>query len=538
MGYFNGMLKNIPGIVDGLTLDFSSNITVITGKNNVGKTRILESFAFLNGFNQNESALNYPCVSFELEMSGKKYAFVRNDETDDFLKMYDGTTGKEARLEYDELNHSAQFHYFNGGGLQGSLSSRSIIEGSKDQGSNEFRAFIEKLKGITYVADQRVINDTVQTDPEELPLPDGSNLGNVIYEHSSNRSSKYFELAGIMNNVFPEIEDVYTVPKGKGHVSIVVKDRYTGERIPLNDCGRGVSQVLHLVSLIIFSSPGKIFLIDEPHVFLHPGAEKFLAEFLKEHAEHKYIVATHSPIFVKAVQPDRIYIVRRDEKGTTMDESFSGINDRNILFDELGLDLGDMALAERIIFVEGDTDVGIYNSLLERSGYPASKYNYKIMGMGGGDISNQLENVLNGLSSITHLPYLIYLDGDKKFNGRIPEALKSKVDYLPTVDVESLLLKDLDAVVKVFRDICREKGINEEKINPYLTEVDEFIKKRRNEVPNLKGDKLLYDLFYQLSDNAGIGVYYNKNYGKLIAEVIDLKHVEHVTDTLKEFIIS
>ena len=104
--------------------------------------------------------------------------------------------------------------------------------------------------------------------------------------------------------------------------------------------------------MILFSEPGKIFLIDEPHVYLHPGAEKLLANFIREHMEHKYVIATHSLIFIQAVIPDIVYLVTRGKDETRVKESLSEVQSKALLLEELGVNLGDMLIAEKIIFVE------------------------------------------------------------------------------------------------------------------------------------------------------------------------------------------
>ena len=47
-------------------------------------------------------------------------------------------------------------------------------------------------------------------------------------------------------------------------------------------------------------------LIDEPHSFLHPTAERLLLEFLRRNQQHKYVITTHSAIFINAVPASQI----------------------------------------------------------------------------------------------------------------------------------------------------------------------------------------------------------------------------------------
>lgn len=58
-----------------------------------------------------------------------------------------------------------------------------------------------------------------------------------------------------------------------------------------------------------------------------------------------------------------------------------------------------------------------------------------IFNLGESDISDQLKELLKQLETIVHLPYMIYLDGDKKGKGHIPEPLINLVEYCPELDI-------------------------------------------------------------------------------------------------------
>jgi hypothetical protein len=76
------------------------------------------------------------------------------------------------------------------------------------------------------------------------------------------------------------------------------------------------------------------------------------------------------------------------------------------------------------------------------------------------DISNQLKDLLKQLETIVHLPYMIYLDGDKKTKSCIPETLRDHVEYCPELDIEMVLLRDPVAIIAGLREIALGKGIN------------------------------------------------------------------------------
>lgn len=260
---------------------------------------------------------------------------------------------------------------------------------ARKQVSND-NSFENTWQKVIYIDTQRVIKARVQVEPKRVPSPDGSDLGQSILWHKGNETSQYLELARTMKNIFPEIESVLTIPvetrttpPQASFIDVGVKDKFSGKNIPANEFGTGVSQVLFFVSMILFSEPGMIFLVDEPHVYLHPSAEKSLANFIRSHSEHAYLIATHSPIMIRSLKPDRILLLTRDEGGIKMKEILSSEKDTFEMFSEIGLTTDDLSLSNGIVFVEGTSDSSVYKELFEKIGHSIYKYNYNVLDMGG-----------------------------------------------------------------------------------------------------------------------------------------------------------
>jgi len=306
--------------------------------------------------------------------------------------------------------------------------------------TEEFTLFYSRLKDIIYIDPRRVVKPIVETIPKKVPSSDGSDLAQAIYTHRNENTREYNVLSDLISSMFKEISGIFTVPSETNQVTLSLRDNFANKNISLSECGTGIDQALHLASMILFSEHRKIFWIDEPHVYLHPGAEKLFANFIREHAEHKYVIATHSPIFIQAVKPDIVHLVTRGSDGTRVKESLSEVQSKRLLLKEFGINLGDMSIAEKIIFVEGKSDVDIIGEMLEKTGLSKLTIIYVIFSLGESDISDQMEDLLKQLETIVHLPYMIYLDGDKKRKGHIPKSLKGLVEYCFELDIELVLL--------------------------------------------------------------------------------------------------
>ncbi len=526
-------LSGVEGIMKDTIMNLDPEIAVLTGRNNVGKSRVLRSIAII-GLYSNSDPSKLPGIKFTSNIDGNEYVLEINQDKNLLVFLHDGLKNKEATLNIDEYGRLSyrSFNNGRGGGGMGSLDNFIAYV----QPTQEFKKFYNRLKDIVYIEPQRVVQPRVQTVPKKVPSPNGSDLAQVIYTHLNENTREYHDLSNLMESMFNEIGGIFTVPSESNIVTLSIWDKFANKNIPLDECGTGIAQALHLASMILFSEPGKIFLIDEPHVYLHPGAEKSLAQFIRSHNEHKYVIATHSPLFIQAVKPEVVYLVTRDNKGTRVKESLSGLDSKRVLFDELGINLGDLSIAEKIIFVEGKTDVDIIGEILERSGFPKSNNNYVIFSLGESDISKQLKDLLVQLEGILHLPYMIYLDGDKRNSGHLPEKIKDRIVYCPELDIEGVLLRDSEAILAGLNNIASAIGIKPAQPIDKDT-IERSIEELKKEHPSQKGAKTITDLFYQLSQRDGLeGLKYSKSFGKEIARYIKAEKVKDVIQPFSEFL--
>lgn len=73
----------------------------------------------------------------------------------------------------------------------------------------------------------------------------------------------------------------------------------------LRDVGIGVSQVLPVLVIAYFSSPGSTVILEEPEIHLHPLAQAVLAElfiYISKHRHVQFIIETHSEHLFRRMQ--------------------------------------------------------------------------------------------------------------------------------------------------------------------------------------------------------------------------------------------
>ena len=128
------------------------------------------------------------------------------------------------------------------------------------------------------------------------------------------------------------------------------------------------------------SSESVIFAIEEPELFLHPHAQRRLAEALQEMSstpQHQVFVCTHSTHFVNLDRYRNIVVVTKASarEGTSvrqcMDDLFSekthtGRKKRFHMSRWINPDRGEMFFARKVAFVEGETESTILPFLAQK----------------------------------------------------------------------------------------------------------------------------------------------------------------------------
>jgi putative ATP-dependent endonuclease of the OLD family len=139
-----------------------------------------------------------------------------------------------------------------------------------------------------------------------------------------------------------------------------------GREIDILSCGTGLQSIMILSILQTYIKLKKdddfILLIEEPEVYLHPSLQrKMISTLLKISEKNQVILTTHSPIIVSKIDKGNIHCVTK-EKGVT---SLVEATVENIV-QELGIQVSDILNKQAVIFVEGKDDARLFSLLINK----------------------------------------------------------------------------------------------------------------------------------------------------------------------------
>jgi ABC-type branched-subunit amino acid transport system ATPase component len=194
--------------------------------------------------------------------------------------------------------------------------------------------------------------------------PNASNLAEVLNHLSSANPWRFEEkFLGHVRTIFPHIT-LITAPVVPGTTTAKVlvwnipgKSERADLAVPLSEGGTGVGQVLAILYVVVTADTPKIIIIDEPQSFLHPGAVRKLLEILRQYPQHQYVITTHATTAIAATGAESLIRVRRDEYESFAD-SISAHNESELrlFLADVGASLSDVFGADNVLWVEGKTE--------------------------------------------------------------------------------------------------------------------------------------------------------------------------------------
>ncbi len=206
--------------------------------------------------------------------------------------------------------------------------------------------------------------------------PNAANLPNILHSLHNERGDVFKKLVAHLCEIFPTVGNlsVRTMPGGN-ILEVRIWPTEAMERVelsfPLNASGTGVAQAIALLTAIMTIDKA-IIIIDEINSFLHPAAVKALLRILQtQYAQHQYIISTHAPDVISFSSPTTIHLVKREGYESRVEPlNLTSVEAFREVAEHLGVSMADVFAAERVIWVEGQTEELCFPYLYQRTKGP------------------------------------------------------------------------------------------------------------------------------------------------------------------------
>jgi predicted ATPase len=409
---------NYKSYLETAEIEFKRGFNVITGKNNAGKTTLIEALTLQFGANPHRTVATVPypgalppdrsVVRFALGFDKKELLRLVGDGQQRFLSRpvsgfawpsgsYDGSpTSTDAFLRWisghDEFRIGIRLEKLPNGGArwapEGPIfglypaeqthdnrrfflplrvdsngqfgAPGSIVQGDE---SNEISVFLAQslLSQIYRFTAERFNIGECPFGYSAVLTANARNLPEVLNVLQAN-TAKFQLFNDLVHEILPQIRHVSVRAIAGGQVQVITwphdpKTMREDVAVPLTECGSGVGQVLAILYVVMTSVHPQVIIIDEPQSFLHPGAVRKLIEVLKRYHQHQYILGTHSPTVITAADPQVLIMTQLEDCKTSL--SALDVSDNRDLYyslSDIGASLSDVFGADQILWVEGATE--------------------------------------------------------------------------------------------------------------------------------------------------------------------------------------
>ncbi|NME09472.1 ATP-binding protein [Paraclostridium bifermentans] len=412
MDKLNKIIVNNYKSYNQLEIDMNHNINVLIGRNNSGKSSIIDVLNICNDIHLLENAI-YNRTKLDLEINLEEQDLVVA-----FNKMSsEGSIGRE-RWEYAEnfigKNILVELN------IERSFSDRSIkfnnvlsksndfyseevgISGSWNRLCKNIKNPINERKIIKLAAERDIYIEEDCEDSIDCDV-NGRGATNMIHKfiNSSSLDSKKVEveLLNALNLImWPDSEFTDIVVQQVKENNKIFWEIFLEEnniRIPLSKCGSGLKTIiLVLIKLLLVPTIRRIneskiiYAFEELENNLHPHLQRNLFNFIIDWVEEKgstLFITTHSNvainIFANLESAQLIHVSKQNgiSKANSIDIS------KNHILNDLGNLASDILQSNGIIWVEGPSDRMYINKWIEiiSEGQLKEHIHYQIMFYGG-----------------------------------------------------------------------------------------------------------------------------------------------------------
>src|SRR6266436_4948089 len=400
-------------------IEFRRGFNVVTGKNNAGKTALLEALTLQFNANPHRTVETVPypgaptstasVVQFALAIDRKEFLRLIGDQRTYLPRpvtgfawpsgSYDGSPRViDAFLQWisghDEFHIGVRLERVVGGAMywRPTVQTLGLYPADQTSETSNQRYYLplqiasngqfiapgnivqaDESNDISIHLAQRLIHQIYRFSAERFNIGEcqfgnnavltgnAQNLPEVLNVLQAN-TAKFQLFNDLVHEILPQIRHLSVRAAGGGVVQVITwphdpKTMREDVAVPLTQCGSGVGQILAILYVVMTSVHPQVIIIDEPQNFLHPGAVRKLLEVLKRYPQHQYILATHSPTVISAADPRVLILTQLEDCKTSL--STLDVSDNHDLYyslSDIGANLSDVFGADQILWVEGATE--------------------------------------------------------------------------------------------------------------------------------------------------------------------------------------
>ncbi|RKD95499.1 ATP-dependent nuclease [Halopiger aswanensis] len=246
---------------------------------------------------------------------------------------------------------------------------------------------------------------------EEDLESNGSNLVQVVNTLYNNHRPLFNQFRERYVSIMEGVTDVST-PYISGN-DITIRIHEDEKTYDLKDISAGSKEILTLIAGIVSSqNDTSLLLVEEPELHVHPGAEQEIFELIQDicrEAGIQVIVSTHSEVFVNRSEASSIARIERDESTTIRSVSEGDISEE---LTDLGYNKSGLLQSNAVVFVEGRSDKRVLTAFCRKLNLDPDENGIAFVELEGKENLKRDGRSLVKLLYSFDIPYLFVVDSD------------------------------------------------------------------------------------------------------------------------------
>ncbi len=305
-------------------------------------------------------------------------------------------------------------------------------------------------------------------------------------------------------------------------IDVTIENAFTN---PLWKISSSTKRIISLAWLLTCSPIGRIVIVDEPSLFLHPRGERALARKLEQFSRnHQIFFSTHSTRLLIG----HAYLVDL-HNGWTRIRPIKGEKTMKKVVNILGIQPSDSFGSDVVVFVEGRTDERVYRvfeDIIIGSGIRAAKNRVSFIPVGGWTNMKFVISIELLKSKFVRSRAVAITDGDILNSDNYDRVRNNWEMVFPKNTFFSLTEESIESLFLNNSVIFPRCFTNSDSIT--IDQLNEYIQKRRNR--GIPDKAILIEL---------LEIYYGKRYRAPLAEALAKKFTkEEIPKDLQNFFIS
>ncbi|WP_455140088.1 ATP-dependent nuclease [Candidatus Hodarchaeum mangrovi] len=305
-------------------------------------------------------------------------------------------------------------------------------------------------------------------------------------------------------------------------IDVTIENAFTN---PLWKISSSTKRIISLAWLLTCSPIGRIVIVDEPSLFLHPRGERALARKLEQFSRnHQIFFSTHSTRLLIG----HAYLVDL-HNGWTRIRPIKGEKTMKKVVNILGIQPSDSFGSDVVVFVEGRTDERVYRvfeDIIIGSGIRAAKNRVSFIPVGGWTNMKFVISIELLKSKFVRSRAVAITDGDILNSDNYDRVRNNWEMVFPKNTFFSLTEESIESLFLNNSVIFPRCFTNSDSIT--IDQLNEYIQKRRNR--GIPDKAILIEL---------LEIYYGKRYRVPLAEALAKKFTkEEIPKDLQNFFIS